>query len=345
MIETMQRAHIWLISYFGILAGLSLIAQSPVAVGGLGIATGGVGAYLLIAAPTILLYSVALLPLWFFFSDMRRRWWVLVAVVLLVTVIAMAPGARTHFAAVAHARNVSEGDFAKPAATKPRTIEIVGDHLSGILESSLHRAYPPVLCTEICRRLLLNREVDRVRMTQDVGPAFGQPRQPLSVVYRFERRESCSIVFPESTPGAFRSRLAAGDCLIAETDDSTQDVTVSVATLFQWRFKPGPMAAVSHDKSVQSIKRLRIVAHREGGEPVEILQRTEAEVQVVAMPFYFGYRLSIRNLRSGESNGLTIGRPVQTFNPIDLGQTLRNTFGFKIDPVEAPTVRDHSKNQ
>jgi hypothetical protein len=287
--------------------------------------------YLIVAAPTILLYSVALLPLWFFVRDKRRRWWALGASLLLVTGIAIAPGARTHLAASTYMQSVTGGDLERPAAVKPRTIEIAGDSLSGILETSNHPVYPPVLCTEVCRRLLLNREVDRVRMTL-VGN--GVPGRPSSIVYRFERRESCSIVFPENTPKAFRMRLAAGDCLIAETDDSTQDVTVSFTTLFYWGVKPAPPAEVPQDTKIASVKRLSIVERVHGGQPKALLQRTEVKMQVIAMPFYFGYDLHFPEARS--SDGQTIGRPVQTFNAVDLEQTLRETFGFKLDPVEAP---------
>jgi hypothetical protein len=141
-------------------------------------------------------------------------------------------------------------------------------------------------------------------------------------------------VFPENTPKAFRMRLAAGDCLIAETDDSTQDVTVSFTTLFYWGVKPAPPAEVPQDTKIASVKRLSIVERVHGGQPKALLQRTEVKMQVIAMPFYFGYDLHFPEARS--SDGQTIGRPVQTFNAVDLEQTLRETFGFKLDPVEAP---------
>ena len=69
----MRASRKLLISYFIVLALLSTLAQSFLGVAIVVVLTLGYGTPLLIAAPTLLLYSVALLPAWLAMAHQPRR--------------------------------------------------------------------------------------------------------------------------------------------------------------------------------------------------------------------------------------------------------------------------------
>jgi hypothetical protein len=334
--STMRSGRTYLI----VLGLLSVLAQIPIVVFSVAILTFGAGGALLIASPTILLYSLAVLLVWPEPDEPRRGSWIVCAC-LVAAAVAIGPGALSHIAADRYGVHASLDDFARPGFGKPTTIEIVSDEISGVFQYGQDAGDKRAACSEVCRRLLFNREVERVRMAK-VAAAPNDPRPPAawSVTYRIEQRESCPQAYPAGTQidKAFRDRLVAGDCLIAETEsDGRMDATVSLTTLHHWQRDPVPPGEAPRLATVQMLKRLLIEQRGEDGTAAQIALRHETTASTVALPFYFGYQLQ------GGDVGQTIGQRVHVINPVDLAQALRDAFGFKVAPVEPPAPEDPSK--
>jgi hypothetical protein len=167
-------------------------------------------------------------------------------------------------------------------------------------------------CKEICLRLLFNREVEQVRISS-------YPQR--SVAYHIERRESCPDV-NVSVVKAIRDRLVAGECLIRIVGArEPSDAVVSLTRLSE------------------TIRKLTIEQRQLDGKTAQILQLTELRAQVIAQPFYFGYVFP--DIKSGMGYaGIAIARRPFSKNPIDLAQTMRSVFAFKVAPVDQTRPED-----
>src|SRR5204862_6711412 len=130
----------------------------------------------------------------------------------------------------------SKDDMRRPAATKPRTIELIGDGASGLFVYAQAVGDNNASCNEICRRMLFNGEADWVRMTRTPDIRMNKRSGPTwSITYHIERRPSCPQIHPEGIPieKAVRDRLISGDCLIAQAGDTAApDATVKFTTRY-----------------------------------------------------------------------------------------------------------------
>jgi hypothetical protein len=94
----MRRGRKFLIFYFVFFGIFSLIAVIPGGALFLALITAmvlplfGAGGFLAIAAPTVLLYSAALVPLWLALTEPRRRIPLIAVTALLPIVVALVPG-------------------------------------------------------------------------------------------------------------------------------------------------------------------------------------------------------------------------------------------------------------
>ena len=287
-----------LIAWFLTFAGLTAVAQFPFVVLIGTIFTFGVLSILMIPAPTILLYSITLLPVLMVDARLSKpsRYG---AASALVALVAFLPGQLSRNAAEAPWRQISRDDFTSHVAAQPKTIEIADDTASRV-------------CTELCLRLLFNREVERVRI--------GSPAQR-GVAYHIERRESCpDPVF--RVEKVIRDRLVAGECLIriAGTNEPG-DAVIRLTRL------PG------------TTRKLSIEQRQPDGTTAQIWRQTELETQIIAQPFFFGY--AFPDIESGMGYaGITIARQTFSINPIDLTQALRSVFAFRAIPVEGMPTED-----
>jgi hypothetical protein len=189
----------------------------------------------------------------------------------------------------------------------------------------------------LCRKLLFNRDVERVRMTKT---SQGSARN--SITYRLEQRDSCPPAYRGGTSVeiAFRDRLVAGDCLISEAEGSDpMDATISLTTLHHWQLFPVPPDEAPSLATIQIVKRLIIEQRSDNGTVAQIALRNQTTAETFALPFYFGYEFHMQ----GGYNGQTIGRSVNVISQIDLTQALRDTFGFKTVPIEPPAPESASK--
>jgi hypothetical protein len=341
----MKTGRKLLIAYFIVLAILSALAQSALGVMIVVVLTLGFGTPLLIAAPTLLLYSVALLPAGLAMTHRPRRALTIVAALALPLGVAVVPGAISQTCADRYADRMGRQDFARAGQAQPRSIELIGDVYDwGVFEGSLQVGDQRAPCSALCRALLFNREVERVRMTKHWGD-----RAPQSVTYHLEHRDSCPPAYPARTSSpeqAFRDRLDAGDCLIAEADSaSPMAAAVSFTTLYSRYRQNIPPADAPPLTRIDSIKRL-VIERREDGsaKPVPVVVRTETTIAMLTLPFYFGYEESMAG-----HTGHIIAPLVKVTHQIDLvdalrhtvkdthpdlADALRDTFSFKIAPIE-----------
>ena len=341
----MKTARKLLISYFVVLALLSALAQSPPGVVIVLLLTVGCGFPLLVAAPTLLLYSVALLPAWWAVTHQPRRAWTFLAALLLPLGIAVVPGAISQTGADRYADQMDRQDFALTGQPQPRSIEFIGDVYDwGVFHGSYQVGDQRAPCSALCRVLLFNHEVERVRMTKHWGD-----RAPQSVTYHLEHCNSCPPVYPPHTGSpekAFVDRLDAGDCLIAEVESaSPMEATVSFTTLYSRYFQGISPADQPPLVRIDGIKRLVIERREEdSSKPVSVVVRTETTIAMLTLPFYFGYEESM----TGHTGHIiaplvkvthqidlvdALRRTVKDPHP-DLDDALRDTFGFKIAPIQ-----------
>lgn len=332
----MRPGKVYLQYHFIVFGLFTLLAQSPAIVLYATILTVGVGGLLLLASPTILLYSVGLLPLWFAITNRPRRWSQIAATLLVPAAIAVLPAVSSKISAKNYGHNASRGDFTLPSFGTPTSIEIIGNDYD-VFESGQEVGDKIAPCSEVCRRLLFGREVEQVRMTKVALPnRYTQPGPSKSVTYRLQKRDSCPQAYPDGIQigKAFRERLVAGDCLIGEIENpDSEDVTVNFQTIYNWQLFPVPSNEAPAFSKIQEHKRLVIEQRKDTGSTVQIALRNETKAEIAALPFYLGYSLS---LGGGGYSGQTIGHSIEYINPIDLVESLRSTFGFKIAPVEPP---------
>jgi hypothetical protein len=320
-----------LVFYFLFLGVLSAFAQAPYIAIFVAIFTAGTGLFVLVAAPTILVYSVSLLPIWIALTN-RPRWWSTVVFALLFPpALAIAPGLLSQKTVRSLAEQADHDDHSRSSLVKPKTLEVIGDDLSGVFEYGQQIGDGRASCSELCRRLLFNHEIEWVRMSL-------LPRGLLSpthrVTYHVENRPVCPKVYPDGTKveKAFEERLAAGECLIADSENlRPADAVINLSTLHDREMlRPSPNSDLGPEE-IKTIKRL-VVTQRENNKPVELVRRTEIAARPIVLPFYFGYEDHF--LRGNRRSGTVLGRIDQTINAIDLIQITRSTFAFDLSPLK-----------
>ena len=324
----MRPGQAFLIKHFVFWGLMAFLAYSPISFF-IAMVTLGMGAIPLMFAPTILLYSLAFLPVWFVATNDPRRWQEIAFLSIIPIVVAIGPGALLQSVFQLQAYRAGNDDFARPGIASPKTIEIVGDIYSGVFEHGDEVGDGQIPCGEICRRLLFNREVELVRMSKAAPPVPNIPppaRQ--SVTYRLEQRASCPQVYAggRQVDKAFRDRLVAGDCLIAEpANNSPVDATVGLATLRHSLMTHGEMVDVA---GIRTVRRLTIEQRDEDRTMAKIVLRHETTAETATLPAY----LHSNPLASGPPR--LFGYSVQVINPIDLARSLRDAFGFRLAPIE-----------
>jgi hypothetical protein len=344
----MRRSSKYIIAWFVVFGVLSAVAMIPdaalmvlfLSAAVLPLPLFGLPGYLIIAAPTVLLYSIALLPVWLVLRVGRRRLPLIAAAACVPLVVAVGPGLLSQWAARQLATRGSNNDVSH-AAAKPATIELAGDVIADLPLYGLKVGDEPAFCTEICRRLLFNGEAQWVRMTRIADPTMDRRSpQTRSATYRIERRPSCPQLYPAgiAIERAVRDRLAAGECLIMAT---AADAAPAARLTFMPRHSPDHSSSRLPDHApilaiIDMVKELRIESSADGA-PAPLERQTETVARTLAVPFYIGYEMHIGG--SGY-NGLTIGRQTIVVRPIDVAQALRDTFGYSLAEIAPPPPAD-----
>lgn len=320
-----------LFSYFVALFLLSTIGQTDFGIIVVVLLTFGHGVPLITGAPTLLVYSIALLPAWFGIIHRPIRGWMIIAGVLLAIGVAVVPGAISQTGGARYAARLASQDFAQTGLAKPRTIELIGDDEWGVFEHGFQIGDKRAPCSELCRILLFNREVVSVRMTKLVRGAA-----PQSVSYHLEHRDTCPSPYPTGTSSvgkAFDDRLAAGDCLITEVGSmSPMEASVTFTTPYNRDRDDVAPADAPLLTTIDSIKRLVVTRGEEtSAKPVLVVLRNETKIAMMTLPFYFGHVESMAG-----PTGPVAAPLITTIHAIDLVDVLRDTFGLKIAPIEPP---------
>jgi hypothetical protein len=298
-----KKVIAWLVT-FAVLGAAGTLFPFGVFIGA--IVTVGLLYVLVIPAPTILLYSISILP-----ALMAGRWlsrpWRYAAALASAMLVAFLPGQLSRMKAETSWRKFSHDDFTGKAPERPRTIEIIGDGKFTV-------------CTELCLRLLFNREVEQIRLTMTMAdrPHYAGP---YSVAYRIEKRDACPSA-DSIVDKTIRDHIIAGECLIS----TVRTYEPSDATIAFTQPSPG-------------LRQLSITQQRPDGTVAQLSQQTESQARVVMQPFFFGYQFP--HIESGRDYaGVTIQLQSYPINPIDMVQTMRSIFGFKVAPVDPMPPED-----
>ena len=325
---------------FGVLALIALIHGASLMAIVITLPLLGAPGFVVAAAPTILLYSIALLPLGIALAAPYRRLWLIPIGLALPAALALGPPLLSRQQATAYVAAISADDLSRPAAAKPGSIELVGDPESGLFGNEIV-GDKQASCNALCRRLLFNGEADWVRMTRASDPGR-RGAENHSATYRLEHRELCPQVYPDTThvEDAVRDRLLAGDCLIVEAGgDAVPDAIVKLATRYSsYRYPPAPPQGVPGLVRIKSIKQLEIDS-REGGKLAPVRRQTEITADPLARPFYIWAEFNLQ----GGYNGPAFGRDEAVTKPIDLTQALRETFGYQLADIARPPAEDARK--
>ena len=299
-----QKKVIAWLATFAVLSAAGTLFPFGVFVGAL--FTVGLLYILVIPAPTILLYSISILP-----ALVAGRWlgrpWRYAAALVLAVLVAFLPGQLSRMRAEMSWRKFSRDDFTGKAPKQPRTIEIVGDGKF-------------IVCTEICLRLLFNREVEQICLTLTMADRQHYAG-PFSVAYRIEKRDACpSVNF--GIDKTIRDHIIAGECLIS-----------TVRT-----YEPSD-ATLTLTRPSEALRQLSVTQQRPDGTTVQLSQQTESQARVVTQPFFFGYQ--VPDFEGGmDYAGMTIQLQSYPINPIDMAQTMRSIFGFRAAPVDPMPPED-----
>lgn len=292
-----KKVIAWLVT-FAVLSAAGTLFPFGVLLGA--IFTAGLLYVLVIPAPTILLYSISMLP-----ALMAGRWlgkrWRYAAALAVAVLVAFLPGQLSRMKAEMSWRKFSHDDFTGKVPEQPRTIEIIGDgKFTG--------------CTETCLRLLFNREVEQIRLTMTMEDRRGYAG-PYSVAYRIEKRDACpSVNF--GIDKTIRDHIIAGKCLIS-----------TVRT-----YEPSD-ATLTFTQPSEALRQLSVTQQRPDGTTVQLSQQTESQARVLTRPFFFGYQFPDFEGGMGYA-GMTIQLQSYPLNPIDMAQTMRSIFGFRAAPVD-----------
>ncbi|CAN7187915.1 hypothetical protein LJR090_000594 [Bosea sp. LjRoot90] len=284
-------------------------------------------------APTPLIYMTAIAPGFFLSRDMRDfRAGVILGIVGIVLVSA-GPSLWGRWLAYRDAWPILAQDISGRLVAPPRRLEILSN------SSGYGGPNDPLLnarCEEYCQTLLLNGEVDELRVTP-IQEAYDSPRDRKggaarftithsSVVYSYAKRWSCPKAFAQAEIALPATRLRAlrGECIIATMGNAwLPSVRILVTRASDWLLleKPAELG--------RSLIRFEVFG--EGGSSTSPLARlTEMRASVPVFPLIYG-AVSL----SGSSM-LGLLKTQAVLKSADLGLVLRETLGFKLRALETP---------
>ena len=303
--------------YFGILIVLTLIALVPGAV--------TIGLYLFIlpgliltASPTLLYYSLAVLPAYFINRIFRKRRLAAAVAVVSLAAAAVLPHAIDEYLL---SRLIAADHSDPPTSFRPRSFELPYPELENYWMNrrrpESRDSIPPPPCADLCQQLLFRGNVDQVVIRdttesdplakgtlvitrsrvyridpdgtmQEIRSAKGVPNERVSFKpkwwrYRLERRETCPDTMSRIA-GALVREVVGGRCLIEETVDSPDaDVVLSIVESSR---KDPRRANAELDRIQTGPTTVTITERRDHGAiPVEV--KTTLVAHDMTLPFYF----------------------------------------------------------
>ena len=307
--------------YFGTLLVLAALSQidGVLAIASLLVVPG----ILLVAANTLLLYSVLLLPFFLRPREMLQKPFMAALAILPALLVAfgipqLAQSRRDAFIAQQQQQDFDQG---RPA-DKVRTIAFAVARTADLA------------CNDLCERLLYNREVDKVvRAYFDNSALQGTPQ---TVGYRVEK-QATSCERGQGAPGAYsvgsQARRIAGECIVREPD---ADPDAADAAITEWPlYYTGGLWRDPRDDNdrllfdLTSIETVSLIAGGlRKGKP--LLRRTTVVATAAAMP------LHITTTNSAFSPQLMIATNQPPYSGYVLEQVLKQKLGFRLAEVVNP---------
>jgi hypothetical protein len=310
--------------YFGVLAALTFIAflRDAITVATMLFIIPGL---ILIAAPTLLYYSIAALPAYFI-----NRYWENRAVAVTIAVVSLASAAvLPHYVSWYLLERIVASDHSDPPSSmQPRSFELpypeTGNNWMNWHQPESHLTNPPPPCEDLCQQLLFKGNVDQVVIREPSTPwndgtirILGGTLYRGGGVYRLDRDGKMQTTAPvvqklppatlspprlrrfrlqkqETCPdtlslieGQFNREVAAGRCLIEDYIDSADaDVVLSIVKA---PLVPTPRQAgpsIALD-DVQTGPMTAALFERHGQHVASAEVKTGLEARYAPLPFYF----------------------------------------------------------
>lgn len=343
--------------YFCVLVALTLIALMP------GMITIGLLLFILpgqmlIAAPTLLYYSLAALPGYLLARFHGNS--LLGATVAAITLAAAS--LLPHYLSQRQLEKLRASDIAHavPSSFQPRSFELPYPEqdnywMNWRLPES-HDTTPPPPCAELCQQLLFKGNIDHVIIrdhnsrnakstnteTLEKGPDGSMHRTvrvtwlPRWRRFHLERRDSCPDTL-SLIAGEFVHEVAGGRCLIEDTIDQREaDVVVSASRPLDVRGADGQMRPDLNIAfaTVESDPTTITVAERRDGKVVPAEIRTALHASYAKFPFYF----SARRCGGSEIPNMCLTTASEPFadSRADSSEMINRRYGLPVTPGSKP---------
>jgi hypothetical protein len=343
--------------YLCVLVGLTLIALLPGMIT-LGLLLFILPGQVLIAAPTLLYYSLAALPGYLLGRFLGSN--LLGAAVAAITLAAAA--LLPHYLSQHQLEKLLASDISNPVPSsfQPRSLELPyperDNYWMNWQQPENHDQTPPPPCADLCQQLLFTGHVDHVIIrdhnsrnarftnteTLERGPDGSMQRTvhvkwlPRWRRFHLEHRESCpdtlSLIAAE-----FVHEVVGGLCLIEDTIDQREaDVLVSLSRPLDVRgddgqFRPNLNIAFAN---VESDPTTITIAEQHDGRVVPVEIRTALHASRASAPFYF----TTRRCGGGEIPNLCLTAVADAFanSSADPFEMIHRRYGLPVAPGSKP---------
>ncbi|UPJ64875.1 hypothetical protein [Bradyrhizobium sp. 191] len=339
------------------LIGLTLIALIPGMIT-LGLLLFILPGQILIAAPTLLYYSLAALPGYLLARFLGSNLLGATVVAAVLAAAALLP----HYRSQSQLEKLLATDITGPVPSsfQPRSFELPypeqDNYWTNWRQPESHDPTPPPPCADLCQQLLFKGHIDHViirdhnargaRMisteTQKRGPDGSMQRMvevtwlPRWRRFHLEHRESCpetlSLIAAE-----FVHEVVGGRCLIEDTVDQREaDVLVSLSKPLDvqgadGQFRPDLNIAFAN---IESAPITITIAEQHDGNLVPAEIRTALHASNARVPFYF----TTRRCGGGEIPNLCLAAATEPFanSRADPFEMINRRYGFPVVPGSKP---------
>jgi hypothetical protein len=270
--------------------------------------------------PSLWLYVTAMMP------GVLLRWiglrWPLSATVCVAAVAALAllPAWIAEPQAKRIILDYTSGDLRKELPLHPLNVELVRPgkvYLRGDDDPIEHAA-----CDEICQRLLLTRQVQKVSVV-----AYPWKGEPVIVTYSLAKMDRCPTAFAKDSnvlPSTTRANIA-GICIVPSRGEALER-SVSIRHETIQRTVVPALALVE----VRDVERIDISERRAGRED-HLFRNTQVTIAAADAPLmvfqYAGFLTTV--------NGNAVAKHRWTTNPLNLLSFMAHALGLSIVPDDA----------
>jgi hypothetical protein len=262
-----------------------------------------------------------------------RRWGLAACAAVLIPIVAVVPPLMSQHQSFQHAERLLADDINTGLADTPKSVEIVGD-----IRKYLGRPTPlkEAACEVLCQRLLLSRQVDRVRVKPD-----NAPRAVNGMNYVLETRpKTCPDAFEEGVVllPETRDAILSGICFVAQEPGPAPMVPPAGAARIEIRKTsfPAPQDLLedwSHmGDLVRSLQTLQISVKEPSGWSLR-LKKTQVAFSHWSMPLF----LAVAECAGPDACAQrpVLGRDTHMIGAFDPDELVLRTLGIKpLDPAK-----------